>query len=192
VSAPSLPARRFGQGAIATPANFVTLGRILLAVPTLLLMNRDGASWAVVSLWFVLSVTDSVDGWLARRDGTTRSGAFLDPVADKVIVLGGLVVLADRGDVAWLPVALIAAREVAVSVRRSLAGRRGVAMPARPLGKFKTFSQFVAVGLVVWPWTADLVGLQQLVLWAATALTVVSGVDLLWATRRATGARPQV
>src|SRR6476620_411348 len=98
--------RRFDQTALATPANFLTLGRMLLGVPTLILMSRDGASWATVTLWFVITSTDSLDGFLARRDGATRSGAFLDPVADKALVIGGFAVLAQRGDVAWWPVAV--------------------------------------------------------------------------------------
>jgi CDP-diacylglycerol--glycerol-3-phosphate 3-phosphatidyltransferase len=177
--------RRFGQGAIATPANFVTVARILLAVPTLVLIHDRGSAWTTTGLWFVLSVTDSLDGWLARREGTTRSGAFLDPIADKVIVLGGLAVLASRADVLWLPVAIIAAREVGISAYRALVGRRGISMPARTLGKYKTFLQFCTVGFVLLPWTADAVGLQQTVLWAATALTVASGVDLVVSSRRA-------
>ena len=63
--------------------------RLVLAVPTLLLIVDQGSTWLTVSLWFVLTTTDSLDGWLARRDGTTRSGAFLDPLADKFLVLGG-------------------------------------------------------------------------------------------------------
>lgn len=170
---------RFGQGAIATPANFLTLGRILLAVPALVLVHRDGATWTTVGLWFVISATDSVDGWLARREGATRSGAFLDPIADKVLVLGGLGVLAGRGDVSWVPVAVIAAREFGISVYRSFAGRRGVSLPARRMGKWKTFLQFSAIGFVLLPWTADAAGFQQSVLWTATILTVLSGADIV-------------
>ena len=79
--------------AIATPANFVTIARLVLAVPTLLLIVDQGSTWLTVSLWFVLTTTDGLDGWLARRDGTTRSGAFLDPLADKFLVLGGFFAL---------------------------------------------------------------------------------------------------
>ena len=67
----------------------VTIGRLLLAVPSLAAIDRDGSTWGTVGLWFVLSMSDLVDGYLARREGTTRSGAFLDPIADKVVVLGG-------------------------------------------------------------------------------------------------------
>ena len=128
MTAPSRAAvarKRFGQSAVATPANFVTLARILAAIPTLLLIRRDGSSWLTVGLWFAITSTDSLDGWLARRDGATRSGAFLDPVADKLIVLGGLGVLADRGVFPWWPILLVAAREFGISLYRSVAGRRG-------------------------------------------------------------------
>ena len=77
--------------------------RLLFAVPTLILITSEGATWLTVSLWFVLSCTDGVDGWIARRDGTTRSGAFLDPLADKVLTIGGFVALLIRGDIWWLP-----------------------------------------------------------------------------------------
>ena len=176
-SAPAV--KRFGQGALATPANFVTVARILVAVPTLVLIYNRGSSWLTVGLWFVITSTDSFDGWLARRDGATRSGAFLDPVADKLIVLGGLAVLAQRGDIAWLPVVLIAAREFGISAYRSFAGRRGISLPAQRLGKYKAFTQYLSVGVVLLPWTADDVGLQQFVLGVAVAFTIVSGLAIL-------------
>jgi CDP-diacylglycerol--glycerol-3-phosphate 3-phosphatidyltransferase len=171
--------KRFGQGAIATPANFVTVARILVAVPTLALMRDRGAAWLTVALWFIVTSTDSLDGWLARRDGATRSGAFLDPVADKVIVLGGLAVLADRGNIAWWPVLVIAVREFGISAYRAFAGRRGISLPAQRLGKYKAFTQYLSVGVVLLPWTADDVGLQQCVLAVAVVLTVVSGIGIV-------------
>jgi len=176
---PSRTAKRFGQGALATPANFVTLARILVAIPTLALIRDEGSSWRTVALWFAITATDSVDGWLARRDGATRSGAFLDPVADKLIVLGGLAVLADRGVFPWWPILLIAAREFGISAYRSIAGRRGIVLPAQRLGKYKAFTQYCAVGFVLLPWTAHDLGFQQLVLAIAVTLTVVSGLQIL-------------
>jgi CDP-diacylglycerol--glycerol-3-phosphate 3-phosphatidyltransferase len=171
--------KRFDQSALATPANFVTITRILVAIPTLLLIRRDGSSWLTVGLWFAITSTDSLDGWLARRDGATRSGAFLDPVADKLIVIGGLAVLADRGVFAWWPVLLIAARELGISLYRSVAGRRGIVLPAQRLGKYKAFTQYLAVGFVLLPITADYIGLQNAVLALATVLTVVSGLQIV-------------
>jgi len=178
-SRPTLTRKRFGQNALATPANFVTLTRILVAIPTLALIRHDGSSWTTVGLWFAITSTDSLDGWLARRDGATRSGAFLDPVADKLIVLGGLAVLADRGVFPWWPVLLIAAREFGISLYRSVAGRRGIVLPAQRLGKYKAFTQFCAVGFVLLPITAADLGFQQTVLALSVALTVVSGLQIV-------------
>jgi CDP-diacylglycerol--glycerol-3-phosphate 3-phosphatidyltransferase len=157
--------KRFGSDALATPANFITLGRLLLAVPTLLLIARDGATWLTWSLWFVLCISDGIDGWLARRDGATRSGAFLDPIADKVLTLGGFVALVVRGDLWWVPLAIMAAREIGISVYRSIAARRGVSLPAVRLGKWKAFFQINWLCLTV--------------VWIAVILTVVSGIDIV-------------
>ena len=179
VTRASLTRKRFGQGALATPANFVTLARIGVAIPTLLLIRRDGSSWTTVALWFLITSTDSFDGWLARRDGATRSGAFLDPVADKLIVIGGLAVLADRGAFAWWPVVLIALRELGISLYRSIAGRRGIVLPAQRLGKYKAFTQYCAVGFVLLPTTAEAVGFQHVVLAVALVLTLVSGLQIV-------------
>lgn len=179
VTRSALMRKRFGQGALATPANFVTLARIAVAIPTLLLIRRDGSSWTTVALWFLITSTDSLDGWLARRDGATRSGAFLDPVADKLIVIGGLAVLADRGAFAWWPVVLIALRELGISLYRSIAGRRGIVLPAQRLGKYKAFTQYCAVGFVLLPITADAVGFQHVVLGVALVLTLASGLQIV-------------
>jgi CDP-diacylglycerol---glycerol-3-phosphate 3-phosphatidyltransferase len=179
VNAPAVPTKRFGPGAVATPANFITIARLILAIPTLVLIERQGATWLTVSLWFVLSCTDGVDGWVARRDGTTRSGAFLDPLADKFLTIGGFVALVVRGDVWWFPVALIAGREVFVSIYRSAAARRGISLPARQLGKAKAVLQMLAVGAYVLPPLQDLDGLKLTVLWVAVAFTLISGIDIV-------------
>ncbi|MEI7999997.1 MAG: CDP-alcohol phosphatidyltransferase family protein [Actinomycetes bacterium] len=186
---------RFGPDAIRTPANVVTIARLLFTVPVLMLIadGRVGAtSWAIFVAWSMLWVTDFIDGWLARRDGTTRSGAFLDPLVDKVLVLGGLIVLAVRGDFAWLPVLLIGAREVGISTFRSVAARRGVSMPARRLGKWKANVQFLAVAAALFPPTSRHPGIAEVVLWAAVAMTLVSGVDLVVHTPRPPRPSPPV
>ena len=180
-------ATSFGPSALATPANAITMARLastpfLLAV--VLAAGTDG-SWPAVAVWFVLSCTDGVDGWLARKHGTTASGAFLDPLADKVVVLGAMVVLVTNDVFWWLPVLLIAVREVAVSVYRSWVGRRGISVPARPLAKAKTVVQDLAVGLALFPLTAESHPfVVNAFLWSAVALTLVTGAQYLSDGRR--------
>ena len=81
----------FGPSALATPANAVTITRLLLAIPLLMLIADHPSSWPATALWIILCITDGIDGYLARRQGATRSGAFLDPLADKVLVLGAMI-----------------------------------------------------------------------------------------------------
>src|SRR5437899_6093256 len=168
------PVRRFGQTAIATPANYITIARIVLTVPTVLLIIDQGSSWLTVSLWFVLTATDGLDGWLARRDGTTRSGAFLDPLADKALVLGGFFALGVNGDFSWVAVLIVTVREVGVSMYRSFAAKRGISLPARRLGKWKAFFQFIAAGSVLLPPTYEWATFHDVVLSFAVGLSVVS------------------
>jgi CDP-diacylglycerol--glycerol-3-phosphate 3-phosphatidyltransferase len=172
---------RFGPSALLTPANFVTALRFALTIPLLQVIATDGVSWRATVGWILLASTDGLDGWLARRDGTTRSGAFLDPLADKCLAIGGLASLAAKHVFPWMAVILIAAREVGVSLYRTAAGRRGISMPARNLGKMKTVFQLVAVGWALCPSTADYSGLGLSILWLAVALTVVSGLDIVLA-----------
>ena len=176
---------RFGPSALLTPANLVTALRFALTIPLLQVIATEGVSWRATVGWIILASTDGLDGWLARRDGTTRSGAFLDPLADKFLAIGGLGSLAAQGVFPWVAVWLIAVREVGVSAYRTVAGRRGISMPARQLGKMKTVFQLVAVGVALCPSTAEPVGLSLSVLWVAVALTVVSGLDIVVAAQRA-------
>jgi CDP-diacylglycerol--glycerol-3-phosphate 3-phosphatidyltransferase len=170
---------RFGPSALRTPANVVTILRFALTIPLLGIIATDGVSWRATVGWVTLACTDGLDGWLARRDGTTRSGAFLDPLADKFLAIGGLSALAAEGIFPWAAVILIATREVAVSAYRTAAGRRGISLPARQLGKMKTVFQLVAVGVALCPSTAEPAFLSLAILWVAVALTVVSGLDIL-------------
>jgi CDP-diacylglycerol---glycerol-3-phosphate 3-phosphatidyltransferase len=175
----------FGPSALATPANAVTATRVAVTPLLLVWIAATGASWGVFALWTALSFTDGIDGYLARRHGTTTSGAFLDPLADKLLVLGAMATLVVEGRLWWLPVALIGLREVAMSVYRWVAAGDGVSLPARRSAKVKTVSQEVAVGLALAPLTADhLPRLAGLVLWVAVALTVLSGGQYLVDARR--------
>lgn len=162
----------FGPSALMTPANAVTMAR-LLATPAVIAMVSIGvAGWSSFVVAFAIGITDGLDGWLARRTGTTRSGAFLDPLADKVAVVGVLCALAGRGIVSWWPVALIAGRELAMSVYRSVLGRRGISIPARTSAKFKTFVQGVAILLCLSPPLRSHHQLLDASMWVAVAFTL--------------------
>ena len=174
----------FGPSALNTPANAITVMR-LLATPVLVAMIAvHGPGWAPFSVALVIGLTDGVDGWLARKMGTTRSGAFLDPLADKAAVVGALCAIAAKSEVSWVPVAVIAAREVWMSLYRIAVGRRGVSIPARASAKVKTLVQGVAVLLCLAPSVAPHHRVLDVALWVAVAFTVVTGAQYLLDGRR--------
>jgi CDP-diacylglycerol--glycerol-3-phosphate 3-phosphatidyltransferase len=172
---------RFDSSRVMTPANVLTIARIVLspALFTLILLadDRRGASWAAFVLGFVIALTDTFDGKLARRWGTTRSGAFLDPLADKIVVLGVMfsLVVVDRYH--WVPVAIVTIREVAISVWRSRWARRGIAIPARQSAKHKTLVQGTALLVAVLPPLEHHALPIDVLLWIAVAFTVVTGLQ---------------
>ncbi len=171
--------------ALATWANAITTLRLLLSpVMIWLIPDKGGGSWAAIVLWFVLCSTDAVDGRLARRHGATRSGAFLDPLADKVLVLGAMFALVSV-NVFWIvPVGIITMREVGISVYRTFVGAKGISVPASRLGKYKTLVQQFAVAAAVLPLTAHrTTWLWLWLLWSAVGLSVLSGVQYLWRAR---------
>jgi CDP-diacylglycerol--glycerol-3-phosphate 3-phosphatidyltransferase len=171
---------------LATWANAITVGRLLLsplmfwAIP-----SDDQGSWISFLLWFALSVSDGVDGYIARRHGTTSAGAFLDPLADKVLILGAMFTLVSTGVFWVVPVIIIAAREFIISVYRVLVGGKGISVPASKLAKYKTVCQQMAVGFALLPLTAlDATWLWNSLLWIAVVLAVVSGGQYLWRARQ--------
>lgn len=167
----------FGKSALATPANAVTVLRLLISPFLLVMIASGGSSWPAVGCWILLTSTDGVDGYLARRHGATNSGAFLDPLADKVLVLGALAALVSRDDVSALPAILIGAREIAVSLYRSWLAQRGISVPARWWAKVKTVVTEVAIGFALLPLTEDVAWLYRGLIWVAVVLTLVTGVQ---------------
>ncbi len=178
----------FGPSALVTPANLISGARLVATPFMVLLIIRAGSSWASVAAWFVLSCTDGLDGIMARRQGTTRSGAFLDPLADKFCVLAAMLTLVATGRWWWPAVALIAGRELAQTMWRSQLARRGISVPATSWAKLKTWLQDLAVGAALLPWTAGHHHLVQTLLWSAVALTMITGVAYLLGGRHAPAA----
>ena len=175
----------FGPSALITPANAVTVARLLAAPVYVLMLVAWGASWINVVVGFLLAASDGLDGYMARRQGTTRSGAFLDPLADKACVLAAMITLSVQGHLPWLPVILITIREVGMQGYRSWVGRRGVSIPARKSAKLKTLVQDLAIGTVIVPPLAHQHTLQVASIWFACALTLYTGAEYLLDGRRA-------
>jgi CDP-diacylglycerol--glycerol-3-phosphate 3-phosphatidyltransferase len=168
--------------AVKTWANLVTVARVLIApFMFLLIPEKPGGSWVAFALWFVLCASDGVDGYLARRHGATTLGAFLDPLADKVLVLGAMFFLVSN-DVYWIvPVAIIAARELAISLYRTFVGAKGVSVPANKIAKWKTVSQQLSVGFAIAPLTAlDAKWLWNGLLWISVTLALISFGQYMW------------
>lgn len=165
---------------LRTLANGVTMGRLAATPLLVLLIVRDTPSWAALSVWVALSFSDFIDGWVARRRGPSASGAFLDPLADKFLVLGALVAIVAVGDVTWPPVALLALREFLITSYRTVVARHGVSVPARRSAKAKTVVEFVTVGLVLLPvaWSVRLTS-AHLALWLAVVLAWASAAQYL-------------
>jgi CDP-diacylglycerol--glycerol-3-phosphate 3-phosphatidyltransferase len=177
----------FGPSALATPANAVTVARLLAAPVFVVMIVVWEATWFNLVVGFLVACSDGLDGYMARRQGTTRSGAFLDPLADKAVVLGALFALAAEGHLPWLPVILITVREVGMQLYRSWAGRRGVSIPARTSAKLKTFVQDLAIGACLAPPLVHHLGVRLTLIWIAAALTIFTGVQYLLDGRRAFG-----
>lgn len=159
------------------PPNLVTFLRVALVpvIAVLVLTDGQGANWWAFAVFVFAALTDTIDGTVARRYGyVTRFGQLADPIADKLLIGGVLVLLAAVGEVPWWIVVAILAREVAVTVLRvRLLAGRDVVMPANSWGKAKTIAQIVAVALVLSPFE-EVLGRRALEV--ALVLTLWSGV----------------
>ena len=133
--------------------NILTLSRIA-AVPAVVLLlmfeSKENCFWAA-AVFMMASLTDWLDGYLARRWGiVTVLGKFLDPLADKLIVMAALIMLIPLDRVPAWTVLVILSRELIVSGIRSIASSEGIVIAASNLGKYKTIFQMIAiVGLLV-------------------------------------------
>ncbi len=178
--------RTYDASARLTPANVITVARLVTSPLLFALVLSSGPSYGAFALGFLIAATDGVDGYLARRMGATRSGAFLDPLADKVLVLGTLVALVQVDILPWAPVVLVAARELGISIYRAYWARRSLAIPARKGAKIKTVVQEAAIGLALLPVIGqERPGVALTVLWIAVALTLWTGGQYVLDGRKA-------
>ncbi|MDR3900631.1 MAG: CDP-diacylglycerol--glycerol-3-phosphate 3-phosphatidyltransferase [Slackia sp.] len=208
-----------GQGTvdkILTPANVVTMIRICL-VPVFvvaligpwpdamgLAFLNPWKAWIAAIIFVVISCTDWLDGYLARSRGeVTDFGKFMDPLADKVLVVAALLVLIELGSLPSWPVLIIVAREFIVSGVRMVAASKGEVIAASWYGKFKTVFQMIAIVLFVVKESPAITGmlshelnvalyiLSWLVMAAALVLTIISMADYIWKARHLIGFKPK-
>lgn len=162
--------------------NAISILRAVASIPVVLLVAPETALLAL-ALFSTAALTDAADGALARRlRATSALGTFLDPLADKILVLGTLGGLVVRGTVDPVPVALILGREVAVTGVRAVASGRGIAIGSTVYGKAKAGLQGAAVGaqLIVLAWPAlGLGAVADAVLWIAAIATIVTGAAVV-------------
>lgn len=183
-------------GGLWTPANIVTTVRVVL-VPLWLLVTEllcpaelngatiDAGMLAAFVFFVLLSLTDKLDGYLARSRGeVTTFGKFLDPIADKLVVIVALCFLLEHGMASSWVLLVIVAREFLVSGLRMVIASKGVVVAASNLGKWKTATTMVSIsGLLLCMalpagQALDVLNLiSQVLLFAAVVLTAWSGVD---------------
>lgn len=174
------PNKSYPLNGLATPANAITMSRIFMT-PVLCMMvlanePTRGASWGAAVIGLLMGATDYVDGKVARATNSfSRSGAFLDPLADKIIVLGAGFSFVAVGAISWIPMTLIAIREVVISAIRSRYAAKGLAIPARWLAKWKATFQGIALLIAATPPLSEIPYLVATVLWLACALTLYTG-----------------
>ena len=167
-------------------ANAITVLRIAL-VPVFLWQLLSTESWIAPTRWISLSLfvliaaTDGMDGAIARRRNlVTNLGKILDPIADKVLILGSLAALSYIGAVPWWATIVIAARELAVTVYRLTVARHRI-IPASAGGKLKTILQSITIGLYVSPLARfapeAVVKIELGLLSLTVALTLLTGIQ---------------
>ena len=187
-----------------TLPNILTLSRII-AVPLLVaLLWWPEWQWGYAlgfAMYTLMALTDYFDGYVARSYGTvSRLGAFLDPIADKIMVAAVILVLAAQGvlrgpyvgDMHVIAGLVILIREIAVSGLREFLGGLQVSMPVSKLAKWKTTFQLISLGALILgnalPWWNLRLGSLEInvphtvgltTLWAAAALTLITGWDYL-------------
>jgi len=163
--------------------NTITLIRISVVPFLFILLSSPGEFWSLVLaiLFVVASVTDIIDGYIARKyQLITTMGKFLDPIADKLIINTAMILMIPIGRIpAWI-VAITIMRDLIVDGIRSIASSEGLFIQASRLGKQKTLAQIIAVTalLIHYPiFGADAHLVGMVILYVAFLLTIYSGTD---------------
>lgn len=180
--------------------NLLTLARIVL-IPVFVLVFYLPVTWsapAATAIFMTAAFTDWLDGYLARRLALTSAlGAFLDPVADKLMVATALVVVLQADPQLWLalPVMVIIGREITISALREWMAELGqrAQVAVSEIGKFKTAAQMLAITLLIYHqdiWGLPVYLIGEVLLYIAVILTLWSMLIYLRAAWPLLGAEP--
>ncbi len=181
-----------------TIPNMLTLLRIILIIPLIVVSQMSSlytdeqliadvflGNWIMLGIFVVASLTDFLDGYLARKwNQVTSFGKFADPLADKLLVFASLLYFITTGLVADWVVMIILAREFIVTGVRLVAASEGKVIAASNLGKYKTASTMLAI---IFLYINPLVFIESIemsvgdiLMIIAVALTIISGIDYFW------------
>ena len=168
--------------------NKLTVLRMVLVpffVASLLISaNNDSIKWLALVLFIIASLTDFADGYIARKNNLiTNFGKFMDPLADKILTISGMICLIELGRIPSWIVIIIVAREFIISGFRLIAAENGVVIAANYWGKFKTTFQMIMIILMIMN-IPQLQIITTIVMWIALALTLISLVTYINANKQ--------
>ena len=154
-------------------------------VATLLMSgSNESLKWVALILFVIASLTDFADGYIARKYNlVTNFGKFMDPLADKILTISGMICLIELGRIPSWIVIIIVAREFIISGFRLIVAENGVVIAANYWGKFKTTFQMIMIILMIMN-IPQLQILTNIVMWIALALTIISLVTYINANKQ--------
>ena len=168
-----------------TLPNILTCVRVLL-IPVFMVLayqNNMPCDIAALIVYVVACLTDYVDGYLARKNNqVTNFGKFMDPVADKLLVMAALLIFIEDGTIPAWAVAIILGREFIVSALRMVAASEGLVIAANMWGKAKTMITMITLIFLLCPIGPILLGpvsLQDIMIWITVIITAISGTTYI-------------
>ena len=168
-----------------TLPNILTCVRVLL-IPVFMVLayqNNMPCDIAALIVYVVACLTDYVDGYLARKNNqVTNFGKFMDPVADKLLVMAALLIFIEDGTIPAWAVAIILGREFIVSALRMVAASEGLVIAANMWGKAKTMITMITLIFLLCPIGPILLGpvsLQAIMIWITVIITAISGTTYI-------------
>ena len=167
--------------------NKLTILRII-AIPVFIVVLLMGHRYIATVIFIAAALTDMLDGHIARKyNMVTNFGKLMDPLADKLLVMSALLLLVQLGNVAGWMAVVILAREFSVTGLRQVAASEGIVIAAGVTGKVKTILQMIAIPLLLldnWPGCYIGMPLDQIFLWAAVIMTIISGTEYIVKNRQ--------